>query len=130
MQTKHKCSFTESEELPGLGELRKYKENRSPRGRYNAGCNYNFIMCISFQHYYESGRMMVKLAEAIGRLVLSGRDMTRLAGFTARVTDLMKVLKDLNEGHYVRTMVGNTGSVLSVVGNGIDDGLTRKELWL
>jgi hypothetical protein len=27
-------------------------------------------------------------------------------------------------------MVGNTGSVLSVVGNGIDDGLTRKELWL
>lgn len=68
--------------------------------------------------------MMVKLAEAIGRLVLSGRDMTRLAGFTARVTDLIKVLKDLGEGHYVRTMVGNTGSIC----NGIDEGLTSKEL--
>ncbi|PNF17697.1 ATP-binding cassette sub-family D member 3 [Cryptotermes secundus] len=79
-----------------------------------------------FRHYYESGRMMVKLAEAIGRLVLSGRDMTRLAGFTARVTDLIKVLKDLGEGHYVRTMVGNTGSVC----NGIDEGLisSRKQL--
>jgi ATP-binding cassette subfamily D (ALD) protein 3 len=74
--------------------------------------------------------MMVKLAEAIGRLVLSGRDMTRLAGFTARVTDLMKVLKDLNQGHYVRTMVGNAGSVFSVVGNSTEDGLTSKELWL
>jgi ATP-binding cassette subfamily D (ALD) protein 3 len=75
--------------------------------------------------------MMVKLAEAIGRLVLSGREMTRLAGFTARVTDLIKVLKDLNQGHYVRTMVGNTGSVLSVVSNSTNDGLlASKELWL
>lgn len=83
-----------------------------------------------FRHYYESGRMMVKLAEAIGRLVLSGREMTRLAGFTARVTDLIKVLKDLNQGHYVRTMVGNAGSVLSVVANSTDDGLanSRKQL--
>jgi ATP-binding cassette subfamily D (ALD) protein 3 len=74
--------------------------------------------------------MMVKLAEAIGRLVLSGREMTRLAGFTVRVTDLMKVLKDLNQGHYVRTMVGNTGSVLPAVGNSTNDGLASKELWL
>ena len=49
--------------------------------------------------------MLVKLAEAIGRIVLAGREMTRLAGFTARVTELIKVLKDLNNGHYVRTMI-------------------------
>lgn len=49
--------------------------------------------------------MLVKLAEAIGRLVLAGRDMTRLAGFTARVTEIMTVLNDLNKGHYVRTML-------------------------
>lgn len=49
--------------------------------------------------------MLVKLAEAIGRLVLAGRDMTRLAGFTARVTEIMTVLKDLNNGKYVRTML-------------------------
>ena len=94
---------------------------------YNSGCCQSFKLCISLQHYYEFGRMMVKLAEAIGRLVLSGREMTRLAGFTARVTDLMTVLTDLNQGHYVRTMVGNTGSVLSVVANNTDDGHLSKE---
>lgn len=55
--------------------------------------------------YYTYGRMLVKLAEAIGRLVLAGRDLTRLAGFTTRVTQLRNVLKELNEGTYQRTMV-------------------------
>lgn len=51
-----------------------------------------------FRLYYTYGRMLVKLAEAIGRLVLAGRELTRLAGFTARVTQLRDVLKDLNSG--------------------------------
>ncbi|KAJ8985037.1 hypothetical protein NQ317_016948 [Molorchus minor] len=55
--------------------------------------------------YYTYGRMLVKLAEAIGRLVLAGRDLTRLAGFTSRVTELRTVLRDLNNGNYQRTMV-------------------------
>lgn len=59
------------------------------------------------QDYYRSGRMLVKLAEAIGRLVLAGRELTRLAGFTARVQELLTVLKDLNTGQYQRTMVEN-----------------------
>lgn len=58
-----------------------------------------------FGIYYTYGRMLVKLAEAIGRLVLAGREMTRLAGFTSRVTEILKVLKDLNSGKYERTMV-------------------------
>ncbi|XP_068202101.1 ATP-binding cassette sub-family D member 3 [Palaemon carinicauda] len=59
------------------------------------------------QDYYRSGRMLVKLAEAIGRLVLAGRELTRLAGFTARVQELMTVLGDLNAGTYQRTMLDN-----------------------
>ncbi|XP_059223265.1 ATP-binding cassette sub-family D member 3 [Stomoxys calcitrans] len=59
------------------------------------------------QAYYTYGRMLIKLAEAIGRLVLAGREMTRLAGFTARMTELIKVLNDLNKGTYERTMVNN-----------------------
>ncbi|KAK4318731.1 hypothetical protein Pmani_010280 [Petrolisthes manimaculis] len=62
---------------------------------------------IRMQDYYRSGRMLVKLAEAIGRLVLAGRELTRLAGFTARVQELLTVLKDLNTGTYQRTMVEN-----------------------
>lgn len=58
-----------------------------------------------FKSYYTYGRMLVKLAEAIGRLVLAGREMTRLAGFTARVTEIRKVLTDLNDNKYERTMI-------------------------
>ncbi|XP_025404824.1 ATP-binding cassette sub-family D member 3 [Sipha flava] len=64
-----------------------------------------------FRNYYTMGRMLVKLAEAIGRLVLAGRDMTRLAGFTARVTEIMTVLDDLNKGHYIRTMLTDNNTL-------------------
>lgn len=57
------------------------------------------------EDYYKSGRMLVNLATAVGRLVLAGRELTRLAGFTARVTELIRVLDDLNAGKYERTMV-------------------------
>jgi hypothetical protein len=80
------------------------------------------------QDYYTSGRMMFKLAEALGRLALAGREMTRLAGFTARVDMLMSVLNDLEQGwpfqyvfgiskfqliipgKYQRTMVSEAGA--------------------
>ena len=65
------------------------------------------------QEYYKSGRMLVKLAEAIGRLVLAGRELTRLAGFTARVTELLTVLRDLNNGRYQRTMVSTENGKLT-----------------
>ncbi|KAL1433434.1 hypothetical protein MTO96_012554 [Rhipicephalus appendiculatus] len=57
------------------------------------------------EEYYKSGRMLVKLAESVGRVVLAGREMTRLAGFTARVSQLRHVLHDLARGHYVRSML-------------------------
>jgi ATP-binding cassette subfamily D (ALD) protein 3 len=38
-------------------------------------------------------------------LVLAGRELTRLAGFTARVTELITVLKELDAGSYKRSMV-------------------------
>lgn len=60
-----------------------------------------------FKSYYTYGRMLIKLAEAIGRLVLAGREMTRLAGFTARVMELKAVLDDLNSGKYTRTMISD-----------------------
>lgn len=59
------------------------------------------------EDYYKSGRMLVKMAEALGRISLAGRELTRLAGFTERVTQLIKVLDDLNNGIYQRTMITN-----------------------
>ena len=57
------------------------------------------------ENYYQSGRMLVKLAEALGRISLAGRELTRLAGFTERVMQLLTVLDELIIGKYQRTMV-------------------------
>ncbi|XP_075689298.1 ATP-binding cassette sub-family D member 3 [Rhinoderma darwinii] len=57
------------------------------------------------EDYYQSGRMLLRMSQALGRIVLAGREMTRLSGFTARITEFMQVLKDLNQGKYERTMV-------------------------
>lgn len=59
------------------------------------------------EDYYQSGRMLVKMAEAIGRVVLAGRELTRLAGFTLRISEFMSVLDDLSTGKYTRTMVNS-----------------------
>ncbi|XP_012226570.1 ATP-binding cassette sub-family D member 3 [Linepithema humile] len=64
-----------------------------------------------FKSYYTYGRMLVKMAEAIGRLVLAGRELTRLAGLTMRVTEIKNVLDDLNAGKYVRTMVSESKAI-------------------
>ncbi|XP_037393177.1 ATP-binding cassette sub-family D member 3a isoform X5 [Pygocentrus nattereri] len=60
------------------------------------------------EDYYQSGRMLLRMSQALGRIVLAGREMTRLSGFTARITELMKVLKELNSGKYERTMVSHS----------------------
>ncbi|CAI5742636.1 unnamed protein product [Peronospora destructor] len=57
------------------------------------------------EDYFRSGKMLLKMSEAMGRLVLSGRELTRLAGFTARVTEMLDVLSDLDQGKYYRTML-------------------------
>ncbi|XP_061778467.1 ATP-binding cassette sub-family D member 3-like, partial [Nerophis ophidion] len=57
------------------------------------------------EDYYQSGRMLLRMSQALGRIVLAGREMTRLSGFTSRITELMKVLQELNAGKYERTMV-------------------------
>uniref|UniRef100_A0A1A8Q0W4 ATP-binding cassette sub-family D member 3 n=2 Tax=Nothobranchius TaxID=28779 RepID=A0A1A8Q0W4_9TELE len=59
------------------------------------------------EDYYQSGRMLLRMSQALGRIVLAGREMTRLSGFTARITELMMVLKELNAGRYERTMVSH-----------------------
>lgn len=71
--------------------------------------------------------MLIKLAEAIGRLLLAGREMTRLAGFTARMSELIKVLDDLNVGRYERSMVNTQGNQVNNISqqslpmNGLDN---------
>ena len=50
---------------------------------------------MKLQEYYRSGRMMLQMAQSVGRLVLAGRELTKLAGFTSRLHEFGDVLKDL-----------------------------------
>ncbi|CAB1105157.1 unnamed protein product [Ectocarpus sp. CCAP 1310/34] len=52
--------------------------------------------------------MMLKLAAALGRLVLSGRELARLSGFSSRVTGLIDVIDDANRGVFKRGQVPNS----------------------
>ncbi|CAB3405584.1 unnamed protein product [Caenorhabditis bovis] len=65
------------------------------------------------QELYNNGRMMLKLSEALGRLTLAGRDLTRLSGFTTRVDTLMKVLDDMSSGKYEKSLVGDSQALMS-----------------
>ncbi|XP_058228776.1 ATP-binding cassette sub-family D member 3-like isoform X2 [Hemibagrus wyckioides] len=64
------------------------------------------------EEYYQSGRMLLSMSQALGRIVLAGREMSRLSGFTLRISEIQEVLKDLNSSRYQRS------SVLSSAGRG------------
>ncbi|KAI1307633.1 ATP-binding cassette sub-family D member 3 [Halotydeus destructor] len=44
--------------------------------------------------YYKSGRMMVKLAESLGRLLLAGREFSRLSAYSQRVGQLVHAIEN------------------------------------
>ncbi|XP_021957228.1 ATP-binding cassette sub-family D member 3 [Folsomia candida] len=48
------------------------------------------------ESYYRSGRMLVNLSQAIGRLTLNAKNLSRLAGYTSRIHELLDNLNRLN----------------------------------
>ncbi|KAI9183096.1 hypothetical protein H9P43_004013 [Blastocladiella emersonii ATCC 22665] len=57
------------------------------------------------EDYSRNSSYLVNLSQAVGRIILAGRDLTRFAGYTSRVAELFDVLDDLNNGRYQSTMV-------------------------
>lgn len=57
------------------------------------------------EDYSTNSGYLINLSQAVGRLVLAGRDLTRFAGYTYRVSEFFGVLEDINNGRYQRTMV-------------------------
>lgn len=54
--------------------------------------------------YYVAGRMMMKLAESITRVILAGQDLSKLAAYTSRVDSLVKSM-DQQSGEQPSTMI-------------------------
>lgn len=58
--------------------------------------------------YVRNSSLLINLAKAIGRIVVSYKDVQNLAGYTSLIYELKDVLDDLEEGKYKRSMVKNT----------------------
>ncbi|ORX48562.1 hypothetical protein DM01DRAFT_1368173 [Hesseltinella vesiculosa] len=59
------------------------------------------------EDYSRNSGYLINLSQAVGRLILAGRDLTRFAGYTHRVAELFDVLRDVKNGRYTRTLVTN-----------------------
>ena len=62
------------------------------------------------EDYSRNSSYLVNLSQAVGRVILAGRDLTRFAGYTSRVAELFEVLEDVKQGRYQRTMVSKDES--------------------
>eukprot|EP01017_Pseudomicrothorax_dubius_P039005 TRINITY_DN592_c0_g3_i6.p1 TRINITY_DN592_c0_g3~~TRINITY_DN592_c0_g3_i6.p1 ORF type:complete len:662 (-),score=198.19 TRINITY_DN592_c0_g3_i6:121-2106(-) len=72
--------------------------------------------------YVRNSSMLINLAKAIGRLVISYKELQHLAGFTTVVCELDEVITDLEAGKYNRTMVNSDRPEGSAVINPLSRG--------
>lgn len=55
--------------------------------------------------YVRNSSLLINLAKAIGRIVVSYKDVQNLAGYTALIHEMDEVLRDLKRGKFMRTQV-------------------------
>lgn len=55
--------------------------------------------------YIRNSSLLINLAKAIGRVVVSYKEVQNLAGYTALIYEVQEVLEDLDRGHYKRAQV-------------------------
>lgn len=58
--------------------------------------------------YVRNSSLLINLAKAIGRLVVSYKEVQSLAGYTALIHEMDEVLEDLSSGRYKRVMVNSS----------------------
>ncbi|EPZ34191.1 ABC transporter domain-containing protein [Rozella allomycis CSF55] len=57
------------------------------------------------EDYSRNSNYLINLSQAIGKVILAGRDLTKLAGYTFRVSDFYKVMNDLQNDIYQKKMI-------------------------
>lgn len=55
--------------------------------------------------YVRNSSLLINLAKAIGRIVVSYKEIQNLAGYTTLINEMDEVLGDLSNGKYQRVMV-------------------------
>lgn len=74
------------------------------------------------QGFVTNRRLLLSSSDAFGRIMYSYRDITELAGYTARVADLLEVFTEVKEGRFVKQLVSgadpsSTGDILNQRGS-------------
>jgi len=59
--------------------------------------------------YIRNSSLLINLSKAVGRILVSYKDIQNLAGYTYLIYEMDYVLKDLKKGNFVRTSCGNSG---------------------
>jgi ABC-type uncharacterized transport system fused permease/ATPase subunit len=66
--------------------------------------------------------LLINLAKAIGRLVVSYKEVQQLAGYTTLIYEMDEVLSDLSQGRYKRVMVNASEEKLNQIAVGSTKG--------
>ncbi len=86
--------------------------------------------------YVRNSSLLVSLAKAIGRVIISYKDISELAGYTHIVTQLDKTIDDLDDGYFmVCNLGGKRGKevflgkdyfcdILKMINGGFEDKIT------
>lgn len=77
------------------------------------------------QDYIKNSSLLINLAKAIGKLVISYKDIQHLAGYTILVSEVGEVLTDLNRGRYIRKLVNNEEAKVVLAGE--EEGLNSMD---
>jgi ATP-binding cassette subfamily D (ALD) protein 3 len=59
--------------------------------------------------YVRNSSLLINLSKAIGRMVVSYKDLQNLAGYTTLISEMEEVLSDLKSGRFKRTQVTDGG---------------------
>ena len=57
------------------------------------------------KNYVQNQSLLINLAKAIGRIIVSYKDLQNLAGYTHLVSELKETIDEINEGKYIRKQI-------------------------
>lgn len=89
-----------------LAAERRKKAGNSPTLSRKAGVTLQQASMIT-QEYMRNGSLMINLAKSIGRIVITYKDLQKIAGYTVLISELNQVMKDLKNGRFFRPQVGD-----------------------
>jgi ABC-type uncharacterized transport system fused permease/ATPase subunit len=73
------------------------------------------------QGFVTAKGLLISAADALERLLSSWKEVTELAGYTARVSDMMETFSDVQRGRFVKTVGAEADRLLQQRGEVVDD---------